>query len=379
MTHASPQLSSHESDETGDAQPSTVGMCPQPVLDRFLDLRLLSDGESANGDAVDNGDTDDALSSSSWSDDSDVRIGNIPIDASMSVAELRSIISDKFRDDAEYKQALTLRIAHLKQIPSKSLTLCRRAPRGGEVLVPATRHEDDGPLWSNWLPPPPSIAAKKQLLTPKLRCQLQRRASECVALMKETRRLDNGERILAAKAPYDLDYVAAAIALCCGWFAKGNGAPNLTVAASTMRSSGLPAPSTKATASVKAWMDRLQELDTALKEWDDANVRIFFDHQEAESLEVLRRGIGPRTVVDPRTRMVSGAGLFGQRLSCAVASGKLQNLERERCRLPICSGNCDGANEARRADSYHCTCCVMMNDHEAAELEYGPHWPEPRY
>ena len=71
-----------------------------------------------------------------------------------------------------------------------------------------------------------------------------RAPKRCVAWMKEMRRLDNGEPILAAKAPYDLDYVAAAIALLGGWFAKGNGAPNLTVAASKLRSPGAGALTT---------------------------------------------------------------------------------------------------------------------------------------
>ena len=77
--------------------------------------------------------------------------------------------------------------------------------------------------------------------------------------------MDNGERVLAAKAPYELGYVAAAIALLCGWFAKGNGTPNPTVAAAKLRSPGATAPSTKATASVKAWMERLRQLDAATR------------------------------------------------------------------------------------------------------------------
>ena len=107
------------------------------------------------------------------------------------------------------------------------------------------------------------------------------------------RRLDDGARILPAKAPYNLEYVAAALAVLCGWFAKGNGTPNLTVAASKLRTPDAPPLPTRATARIKAWMERLRELNTAMKaEWQ-THYRIRTAQDEAEALEVLRRGMGP--------------------------------------------------------------------------------------
>ena len=125
-------------------------------------------------------------------------------------------------------------------------------------------------LWSKVLPAPPCVVAE---LTRWQSGELRLETKRFVALMKETRRLHNGERILAAKAPYDLGYVAAAIALLCGWFAKCiNGAPNLTFVAAKMRSpTKAAAPSsTEATASIKAWMERLQQLDAAGKAQEES-------------------------------------------------------------------------------------------------------------
>lgn len=213
-------------------------------------------------------------------------------------------------------------------------------------------------MWSDRLPAPPRVPAKEQELTPWQRGELELEAKRCVAWMKELRRLDNGEAILAAKAPYNLDYVAAAIALLGGWFAKGNGAPNLTVAAAKLHSLGAAAPSTKATASIKAWMERLQQVDAAWKAQENEHYRIRKAQEQAEALEVLRRGVGPRTVVQGKTGVVVGAGLFRMLLRDAVESGKLDTLSREPCSLPVCSGSCENARKrpTNLALCYRCTC-----------------------
>ena len=231
----------------------------------------------------------------------------------------------------------------------------------------------DAPLWCDVLPPAPHLPAKEQVLTPCQRDDLLCEAKHVVALMKETRRLDEDARILAAKAPYSLQYVAAALALLCGWFAKGNGTPNLTVAASKLRAPDAPALHTKATARIKAWMERLKQLDAALKaEWQ-THYRIRMAQDEAEALEVLRRGIGPRTVIPATGSSVCGEGLFRQLLRTAVQSERLGSLVREPCSYPVCSGVCEGARKRPTNMAMRYVCMCGSREADAASQSSAEH------
>ena len=281
---------------------AAVTPLPHYLLDRIVDGEHSGDdgghGGSSDGsdssDGNDAGDSSDGSSSDGGSSDGgqDPRIERALIDRD-SVKYVRKAIRANRCRDAEHIKELASRLTRLQQLPLRSL-LRFHAPECGALFGPLPRDE---PPWSKSLPAPPCLAAKEQEVTSLQRGALELEAKRCVALMKETRRLDNGERILAAKAPYDLDSVAAAIALLCGWFAKGNGAPNLTVAAWKLRSLGAGARSTKTTASVKAWMERLRQLDAAVRAQESEHYRIRKAQEQAEALEVLRRGIGPRTVV----------------------------------------------------------------------------------
>ena len=73
----------------------------------------------------------------------------------------------------------------------------------------------------------------------------------------------DGVRILALNAQYDVAFVAAAIALRCGWFATG-GTPVPTVAAAKLRAvlDDRPIPKSAA-AAVNGWLTKLQKLEQA--------------------------------------------------------------------------------------------------------------------
>lgn len=208
-----------------------------------------------------------------------------------------------------------------------------------------------------------SPQAKDQELTAQQRDDLDLAARHAVAQMKETKHATTGELILGVKASYDLDYVAAAFALLCGWFAKGNGEPNPTVAASKLRSPDAPAPSSKVAASTKAWMQRLQDVDDALKARASQLWRVRKERREAEAIAVLRLGIGPRTVLPPNSR-VAGEFCMQELQRFVRESGKLDSMTIESCGYPVCSGACDGAR--RQLDRptfggrYVCTCMHDM-------------------
>lgn len=286
-----------------------------------------------------------------------------PIDFN-GVTYMRKDIRRRQRRDAAYKEWLASRSAGLEQLPLKQLLGFYRKPDHGGAFGHVAC---DIPLWCLWcdmLLPAPQVPAKEQVLTPMQRDTLLCEAKHVVARMKETRRLHNGARILAAKAPYSLEYVAAALALLCGWFAKGNRTPNLTVAASKLRAPDAPPLHTRATARIKAWMVRLKELDGAMKaEWQ-TQYHLRTAQDEAEALEVLRRGIGPRTVIPATGSAVCGEGLFRMLLRTAVHSGKLGSLVREPCSYPVCSGTCEGARKrpTNMAMRYRCACSSQEAD-----------------
>ena len=287
-----------------------------------------------------------------------------------SVTYIRKDTRRRQRCNAEYIEWLASRLARLQLLPLKQLLGFYRKPDPGGVFGLPPR---DAPLWCDVLPPAPQLPAKEQVLTPCQRDDLLCEAKHVVALMKETRRLDEDARILAAKAPYSLQYVAAALALLCGWFAKGNGTPNLTVAASKLRAPDAPALHTKATARIKAWMERLKQLDAALKaEWQ-THYRIRMAQDEAEALEVLRRGIGPRTVIPATGSSVCGEGLFRQLLRTAVQSERLGSLVREPCSYPVCSGVCEGARKRPTNMAMRYVCMCGSREADAASQSSAEH------
>jgi len=134
-----------------------------------------------------------------------------------SVDVLRRGIRQYRADEAELAKKLAARAELLSQLPhslNKLLFTLARMEEWCSANLPRTAL-----LWSKVLLLPPDAAAKDQCFSEQQPQDLEFAARYAVAELKETILAATGERILTAKASYDLDYIAAALALLCGWFA----------------------------------------------------------------------------------------------------------------------------------------------------------------